>query len=67
MMNPPDPAVAGCESPFRSLKTFILLDEAIHAAALVAAQELIRVVKIYHDEKKHGPLVGAKMLLWPVG
>ncbi len=46
---------------FARIKGLIILNEAVHAAAGVETRQQIKVVKIYHDEKKHGPLAGAKI------
>lgn len=45
----------------KTIKSFVLLNEAVHAAAGVETREKINMVKIYHNEKDYGPLAGAKI------
>jgi predicted acylesterase/phospholipase RssA len=46
---------------FRTLKCYMLMNEAVHSAAGVETREKIDVVRIYHNEKDYGPLAGAKI------
>lgn len=46
---------------FKILKSYMLLNEAIHYAAGVETREKINLVRIYHNEKDYGPLAGAKI------
>lgn len=46
---------------FAMLKSFALLNEAVHAAAGVETRQPITVVKIYHNAKKYGGLAGSQL------
>lgn len=53
--------IIGDDTLFEKVRGIFLLDEALHAAAGVDTRSPINVVRIYHNEKKHGRLAGAQI------